>query len=226
MRVAFFKILCLKVQEKHTTIYGVKIHYKIGIIFFAAALMTCVTAEKGVEMIKEIAVPSSDTRAVAAVEDTEPLIQDAPEPVEKLTEPEPAPVPVEQEEAFIVTEEIYKQTFTEVEQIIMDLNEIIRQGDFKTWKSYLTDRYIEIITKEEKLKELSNNPILKQENIELNSLEDYFRYVVVPSRSKPRLDQIEFFDENRVVAIMIIQGKKYILYQLIYKDGQWKITVF
>jgi hypothetical protein len=206
----------------------VKIHKSIGFILLAFLLFGCKTAEEGVEIVREMAAPVPDALAADTGNDPEPAVSDPPSVRKELEEPkEPEPEdPIEPEEAFTVTEEVYNQTFSEVEQVIKDLNSIIQKGDFETWKTFLAQRYIDVITDQEKLKELSNNPILKQENIELKSLEDYFRYVVVPARSKPRLDQIEFLDEDRVLAITVIRGKKYILYQLIYRDGKWKITVF
>ncbi|MFP4384246.1 MAG: hypothetical protein ACLFSE_09380 [Spirochaetia bacterium] len=205
-----------------------KIHKSFGFILLVVLLFGCKTAEEGVEIVREIAVPAADALASDTGNDPEPELSDPPSVRKELEEPqEPEPEdPIEEEEAFTVTEEVYNQTFSEVEQVIKDLNNIIQQNDFETWKTFLTERYIDVISDEEKLKELSNNPILKQENIELKTLEDYFRHVVVPARSKPRLDQIEFLDEKRVLAITVIRGKKYILYQLIYRDGKWKITVF
>jgi hypothetical protein len=147
-----------------------------------------------------------------------PVVEVEPEPV-----PEP-PAPVE-EESFVLTEEIFNETFVDIEGLIKDLNAIIRAEDFETWKTYLTEEYIETYSDQEKLFDLSQLPLLKQSGIRLRSLQDYFYYVVVPSRSQARLDDLVFEDAKHLKAYMIINGKRQILYFLEKRDDAWKIGI-
>lgn len=124
---------------------------------------------------------------------------------------------------YVVTKEVFNRTFNEVDQVIADLNKIISEEDYEAWKGYLTDDYIRTMSDPAKLAELSQSPILKRNNIVLKSLRDYFHYVVVPSRSNLRLDDLVFIDENTVEAIMVVRGQRAILYQLEKRDGKWKI---
>ena len=125
---------------------------------------------------------------------------------------------------FEVTEELYEQTFEEVEQVILRLNSIISEGDFAAWTGYLTPEYIEAITSPAHLAELNASPLLQRNNIVLEDLEDYFEYVVVPSRANLRLDDLEFIDDNTVQAIMIVRDRRAILYLLRRIDGAWRIS--
>ena len=156
---------------------------------------------------------------------TEPL----PEPVPPVEETEPAPEPTppepEQEEEFVLTDEIFKETFVDIEGLIGDLNTRIRSEDFETWKTYLTEEYIDTYSDQEKLFELSQLPLLKQSGIRLRSLQDYFYYVVVPSRSQARLDDLVFEDAYHLKAYMIINDKRQILYFLEKRDDAWKIGI-
>jgi hypothetical protein len=150
-------------------------------------------------------------------------------PAQPEPEPEPAveePVEEEPEEDFVVTEEIYKQTFEEIEAFIKRLNTIIRGKDFETWRTYLRDEYSGLYSNREYLREQSNKPLLKKHNIVLNSLEDYFLYVVVPSRSQAKLDEIEFLDSDHIKAISIIRETKGLLYLLVREEEDWKIGVW
>mgnify|MGYP006293541477 CR=1 FL=1 len=164
-----------------------------------------------------------------------------PESVEPAPEPEPAeepaenaektpeePIPEEKPEdddadEFEVTEEVYEQTFKDVENLITELNSIISSRSYSEWLTYLTDQYKERYSDPAVLAELSNQPTLKEYDIRLRSLEDYFRYVVVPSRSEVRLDDIIFTDEKHVKAIMEVDDRQVILYRLRLVDGRWKI---
>jgi hypothetical protein len=66
-------------------------------------------------------------------------------------------------------------------------------------------------------------PILQRNDIVLESLRDYFRWVVVPSRANARLDDLRFATKTDVEAIMSVNGQRVILYHLKKVDGSWKI---
>jgi hypothetical protein len=151
----------------------------------------------------------------------------APEP-----EPEPEEIPIEEpdreeagEEGFIVSEEVFSRTFSDIEELIKKLNKIIGSSNYDSWLEYLTKEYINYYSDEETLRELSQRPILQKYNIRLTSLKDYFNYVVVPSRSDVRLDDLVFEDNNRVKAVMIIDDQRVILYQLEKVNEEWKIGI-
>jgi hypothetical protein len=66
---------------------------------------------------------------------------------------------------------------------------------------------------------------LKNQKIVLKSLEDYFLYVVVPSRANDRVDDIEFIGQNRVKAYTITsKGQRLRLYELEKTAGNWNIV--
>lgn len=129
-------------------------------------------------------------------------------------------------EVFTVTEEVYTQTFDEIGDLIKRLNKIIATTNYAEWKKYLSKSYASRFGDPAVLKEYSETPILKENKIVLKNLYDYFMWVVVPSRSNVRLDEIVFLDENQLIAYMIIENKKTILYQLEKIDGKWKISTW
>ena len=142
-----------------------------------------------------------------AVEETPPVVE------EKPAEPE----------GYQVSEEQYTKIFTDIEKLIEDLNKIIRDQDFRAWKKYLTKEYIAHYSDPANLKVISDTPTLKKYNITIRSLNDYFTYVVVPSRSDVSLDDISFIDDNNVKAYMNIDGEPVVLYNLKFIDNSWKI---
>lgn len=147
-------------------------------------------------------------------------VASAPEPAQP--EPEAPPEPPE----YQVSEEVYSRTFDEIGDFIRNLNQIIREEDFQTWVSYLSEEYIRTTSDPAYLKAQSEQPLLKKNGVELRSLEDYFYYVVVPSRSQAQLDKIEFLDENHVKAISIVRGTRVVLYLLTREQGNWKIGLW
>ncbi|OHD12521.1 MAG: hypothetical protein A2Z96_05305 [Spirochaetes bacterium GWB1_48_6] len=131
-----------------------------------------------------------------------------------------------QPQAFVVSQEVYDRTFQEIEKLITTLNTLIADRRFDQWKDYLDTSAILSMSDAKTLAELSDRPILKKFNIKLKTISDYFTYVVVPSRSNAKLDEILFMDNNHVTAFTVIKGEKSILYQLKRDGSQWKITIW
>ena len=126
---------------------------------------------------------------------------------------------------YAVPQDVYSQTFVEVEALISRLNEIISEKDYSDWLQYLSPDYIEKTGSPEYLREASKSPILESQKIVLRSLEDYFLHVVVPSRVQVTLDDISFIDQTHVKAISLINGRPVILYWLVWIDSRWMIGV-
>jgi hypothetical protein len=144
------------------------------------------------------------------------------EPESEPIEPEPQPAT----EEFVVTEEVYSKTFDEIEMFIRNLNDIIRNEDYDTWLTYLSEDYKTRTSDPAYLKQQSEQPLLKKSNVHLSSLRDYFTYAVVPSRTQAQLDEIEFIDETQVRAFAMIKNTKALLYLLVRENDNWKIGVW
>ena len=130
------------------------------------------------------------------------------------------------EASFNVTHEVYSRTFDEVGAFIRGMNEIIQARDYGRWREHLTLDYAERIGDPKFLEEQSGKPLMRKSGIRLQSAQDYFEQVVVPSRSGANLDDIEFIDGEHVKAISVIRGTRGVLYLLVREDGQWKIGVW
>jgi len=127
---------------------------------------------------------------------------------------------------FIITDEIYDKTFNEVQRLILELNSIIQKRDFIRWKLYLTKQYIDTMSSKKTLDDLSQKEILRKNKIKLEDLKDYFNFVVVPSRSNARLNELIFEQETKVKALMKFEGTSIILYQLEKIDDNWKVSIW
>jgi len=136
----------------------------------------------------------------------------------------PPPV-VEAPPSFEVTPEKKQTTMVEIRELVDKLNAIIVKKSFPEWKAYLDKDYIRVYGDPVRLKEYSaSSPFLKQFNIKLKSLEDYFKFVVVPSRADTVVDDISFVDENRVNVWTVVDNEKVLLYLLKLYDKEWKIS--
>uniref|UniRef100_A0A7C3E1B2 Lipoprotein n=1 Tax=Gracilinema caldarium TaxID=215591 RepID=A0A7C3E1B2_9SPIR len=124
-----------------------------------------------------------------------------------------------------ITQEVFDATKGEVQALIEKLNQIIRNKDYEAWVQYLSPSYKSALSDADFLKNVSESSRLKNQKIVLKSLEDYFLYVVVPSRANDRVDDIEFIGQNRVKAYTITsKGQRLRLYELEKTAGNWNIV--
>ena len=72
---------------------------------------------------------------------------------------------------------------------------------------------------------MSRSPILQNANVRLRELQDYFRYIVIPSRSNATLESVDFLDQDSVKAISDTARGPAVLYYLVKSGDSWKITV-
>ena len=154
---------------------------------------------------------------------TEPIVQEpvTPEPPEVVTEPEPAIF-----DPAAVTEAMKSATFVDVHAFIQSLNLIIRHQDYEAWRLNLTDDYILYYSDPSILSKYSEYPVMKTKNIKLQTLKDYFTYVVYPSRQNDKVDDIEFVGENLIKALTVSpKGDRNILYMLEKHGDIWKIGI-
>src|SRR4030042_5600387 len=77
------------------------------------------------------------------------------------------------QEQFVVSREVYTRTFDEIEQFIGNLDRIIRNADYESWLSFLSEEYIRTTADPAYLKDQSEKPLPKQANIKLQELRDY-----------------------------------------------------
>jgi hypothetical protein len=124
-----------------------------------------------------------------------------------------------------ITKEIFDSTKTDVQELINRLNGIIRDKKFDEWILFLGTEYRQVLSEPGFLARVSASAVLKKQGITLRDIRDYFLYVVVPSRAKDRVDDIEFIGQNRVKAFTIdAKGRKLRLYDLEKTTNGWKIV--
>jgi hypothetical protein len=139
---------------------------------------------------------------------------------------EPVPGPDETapaESAFVASDEMYRTTFREVQEVVAAITRLVSTGDYDGWLSYLTEDYVASRSSKGFLADASRAPVLRKSGIILRNLRDYFNNVVVQSHLQATLDDIQFLDETHVKAIALVQGTPVILYYLVRVNGQWKV---
>ncbi len=123
-----------------------------------------------------------------------------------------------------ITPEVKRDTMEVVKSVISELNQVIRRKDYAAWRGYLTAEYSTFYSAPAVLSEMSESAVLKRQGIKLESLQDYFLYVVYPSRQSVRVDDIEFTSPTQVKAVTITpSGDRQVYYYLEKVGESWKI---
>jgi hypothetical protein len=123
-----------------------------------------------------------------------------------------------------ISEEVFRTTKIDIQNLVGTLNQIIRVKDFNTWVSYLAADYLAEISSPDFLEQVSNLPRWQNQK-KLIDVRDYFLRVVVPARDHDRVDDIEFIGERRVKAYTVNnRGQRLRLYELEDSGNGWKIV--
>ena len=130
------------------------------------------------------------------------------------------------QQGFVVTQELYRKTFDEVQDVIADLTALIAAENYDGWRAYLTADYIARTSSTEYLEKASRSGVLQKSGTVLRSLKDYFENVVVRSRVQAALTDINFVDKTHVKALTVVDGRPVILYYLVREDGRWKVGIW
>lgn len=147
-----------------------------------------------------------------------------PPPEPAPAEPAPPPQPFD---PSTVSVELKETTFVDVKALIERMNAIIQAKDYVAWSNVLTKEYFDYYSSTETLSRLSESAVLKRQGVTLKTIEDYFKYVVYPSRQNDRVDDIEFIEPSKIKAIIINpKGERLVLYNLEKIGDTWKIAIW
>jgi hypothetical protein len=187
-------------------------------IFFLG-VVSCATGEPATGMVPDAAL-------IAQVEKILETVQVEPEPAQLASVVLPEVLEIPEEAVFdpsSISQEEFETTKADIQQLVQNLNRIIRSGNFTSWLSYLADSYRARISSRDFLNDLIDKyPVYRGR---INSARDYFNYVVVPSRANDHVDDIEFVSKNEVKAYSEdAKGQTVVLYSLENLDGRWKIS--
>ncbi|HBG66951.1 MAG TPA: hypothetical protein DDW78_10845 [Treponema sp.] len=126
-----------------------------------------------------------------------------------------------------ISEETFNEDKKKVLAIIENLDEIMKKNDYKAWLTYLDDESIKYWSQRSNLQKVSKRLPIK--GVQINSMEDYFKYIFIPSRSGHKVDEIRYLTETSVKAVQVkkdedgtIQGDT-VYYNLRKINGQWKL---
>jgi len=106
---------------------------------------------------------------------------------------------------------------------ISELNTIMYQKDFYTWKKYLSKDSLQYWSNPQNLSEVSKKLPIK--GYELTSLEDYFNLIFIPARIGREIGEIRYISEDNVKAVQVQGNRDIIYYSFIKINDKWLLNL-
>lgn len=121
-----------------------------------------------------------------------------------------------------ITREEFNADKNEILQIIKELSAIMTSYDFNSWMSYIDPDSLKYWSNPRNLLNASKRLPSK---IRLSNLNDYFRYVFVPSRQGRSVEEIRYISRDSVKAVQPRNDRDIVYYNFVRIDGKWMVNI-
>lgn len=176
---------------------------------------------------------STDTEVVPEKKEPVQIIKE-----EKKTPAEPVEIDADKEDVVksandeeysrsttnvMVTKEKFEEDKTQILKIIDELAVVMKNQDYFGWLKYLDENSKDYWSKKQNLQKASNR--LPKKGFQLKSLQDYFKYVFIPSRVGRTVDEIRYETETQVKVVQTKNNTDMVYYNFLREDGKWKLRL-
>lgn len=150
--------------------------------------------------------------------------------------PQPEKLPAEKSEAAAkpddefgrstqgvkISREEFNADKNEILQIIGELSAIMADYDFNSWMKYIDPDSLRYWSNPRNLLNASKRLPSKTR---LSNLNDYFRYVFVPSRKGRSAEEIRYISRDSVKAVQPMQDRDIVYYNFVRRNGKWMVNI-
>lgn len=127
------------------------------------------------------------------------------------------------EDAALVSKEDFEADKKEILAIIDKLAVIMSDSDYDTWLSYIEPASVQYWKNPRNLAKASL--LLPVKGQKLNNLNDYFRFVFIPSRKNRKVDEIRYLSQTSVKAVQVSGDTDIVFYYFKKIDGKWFVSI-
>ncbi len=125
-------------------------------------------------------------------------------------------------------ESVTKEEFTDdkarILDIIGELSDIMEKRDVARWKEFIAPESIRYYSNPVNLNKAQKK--LPNKRARLASIDDYFRYVFIPSRKRSQVDEIRYISKTNIKAVQVKDDKSVVIYYYFTKkDGRWFVRL-
>ncbi len=96
--------------------------------------------------------------------------------------------------------------------------------DYQAWLPYISRNSIQYYSSPVNIRKA--NKRLPDKTIVLRGLEDYFKYIFIPSRKQSKVDEIRYINKSEVKAVQVLPNNSTVVYyNFIREDSKWKVNI-
>lgn len=167
------------------------------------------------------------------IKEEEPKKVEAPKP-EPAPIPEPEPEPIVEEKKddsdaeysrSVGNLDVSKDTFENDKKLVLstidELAIVMKDRNYKLWCSYIDQESIDYWSRPVNLRKAQKKLPIK--GLQLKSLEDYFKFVFIPSRKESKVDEIRYVSKNYVKAIAVKDEQEVVYYYFNKIGDKWMV---
>ena len=122
-----------------------------------------------------------------------------------------------------ISMETYEMDKKIILQKIAELNTIMKDKNYKSWLNYIEQSSINYWSMKSNLSTVSKQ--LPVKGLNLKTLEDYFKYVFIPSRMGRRIDEIRYLSSTSIKAVQVRNDETIVYYYFKKIDGEWLVEL-
>lgn len=117
-------------------------------------------------------------------------------------------------------EEDKKEILSDIEE----LKDIMAREDYNAWKTHLDPSSIKYYSNPVNIRKAQKK--LPDKTIQLHGMQDYFKYVFIPSRKRSKVDEIRYISKNNVKAVQVKSDNSIVIYYYFVKiNNRWLIHI-
>src|SRR5574344_1411864 len=120
-----------------------------------------------------------------------------------------------------VTKEVFSEDKKEILDIIAKLDSIMKNYDYTSWITYVAEESRVYWENRKNLHKASTR--LPVKGLQLNSLEDYFKFVFIQSRIGREVDEIRYISDKSVKAVQVKDDQDIVYYYFQKVDDKWQL---
>ncbi|MBO5137421.1 MAG: hypothetical protein J6B81_02865 [Spirochaetaceae bacterium] len=202
----------------------------LGIIFFVLT----VTVFAGCSSNKtEVAVQEESIAPVQEIPEQEVPVVVAEEVKAEIVQPVDNVPEVVQDAEYLRSiatvssaEEISVDTFNQDKKDILELidqiDQTMQSNNYNKWLSYVVPESKVYWQNRNNLNSIQERLPVK---VKISSMQDYFKYVFVPSRAGRNVDEIRYVSSSLVKAVQVKDNRDIIYYTFEKIDGKWMLKL-
>lgn len=121
-----------------------------------------------------------------------------------------------------ITREEFNSDKNEILLIISELKDVMAEYDYNAWIKYIDKDSINYYSNPKNLSSASKR---LPQKVKLANLNDYFKYVFVPSRKGRSVEEIRYISRDSVKAVQVREDRDIVYYNFIREGGKWMVNL-